>query len=82
MTTNVMFNDENDFSFYDVDEPLSLIIDLDDLENSCYELEGKSLSANTTNVCATAWKAKGISAEQLLKFGVIQSKIQIIGAAE
>ena len=49
-----MFNDEEDFLFYDVDEPISLIIDLDDLENLCYELEGKLLSANTTNVCATA----------------------------
>ena len=54
MTTTAMFNNEDDFLFYDDEEPISLIIDLDDLENWCYELEGKLSLANTTNVCATA----------------------------
>ena len=41
MTTTVMFDDEDDFLFYDDDEPISLIIDPDDLVNSCGELKGK-----------------------------------------
>ena len=82
VTTNAIFNNEDDFCFYDVDEYVSLIIDQNDLENSCYEFEEKLLSANTTNVCDTARKAKGISARQLLNFGVIQSKSQIVDAVK
>ena len=54
MTTNAIFNNEDDFWFNDVDESISLIIDLNDLENLCYELEWKLLSANTTKIYATA----------------------------
>ena len=82
VTTNAIFNNEDDLWFYDVDESISLIIDLNDLENLCYEFEEKVLSANTTNVCDTAWKAKGISAKQLLNFGVMQSKTQIVDAVK
>ena len=39
------------------------MIALNDLENLCNELEAKTLSANTTNVNATAEKSKRVSAE-------------------
>ena len=80
VTTNAIFNNKDDFRFYDVDVSISLIIDLNDLVNSCYELEEIILSDNTTKICATALKAKGISVKQLLNFGLMQSKTQIVDA--
>ena len=70
MTKTAMFDDEADFLFYD-EEPISLMIDLNDLENLYNELEAKLSSANSTNVSATAEKSKGASAEYLSKIWCI-----------
>ena len=50
---------------------MSLLVDLNDLENSCNELEAKLSSAHSTNVSATAGKSKGVSAEYLSKIWCI-----------
>ena len=65
-----MYDDEDDFLFCD-DEPISLMVDLNDLERSVEELEAKLSSSEAPNIGATAGKANGASAKHLSKIWCI-----------
>ena len=58
------------FLFCD-DEPISLMVDLNDLERSVEELEAKLSSSEAPNIGVTAGKANGVSAEHLSKIWCI-----------
>ena len=49
------------------DKPILLTIDLNDLENSCEELEAKLSSSEARNIGVTAGKVNALSAEHLSK---------------